>query len=568
MITDTQLTTCVPSEELNTLTKDRHEAQCLLSDSENQPVLSLDKSPLHFACRQGDISYVRQVTDIEDHIQTKATWEGLQMTPFQCALYTYTFSGEEGPVDNGDLNLVMRYLLDRGADPNSPVPGMPQTTPLLLACSGNNLRLALSLVAHGCDVNVQDANASSPLMLLLQHTKSKGTESLSRTVAKEMLERGADPNWLARDSKEWHGKPCLHLAAACGASHFELLLEYGADVNIRDTDGNTVLDLLAKTYSDFKGLRSTNCPTHEDKILYRLLKKPKELEFDRVWGTKALCILHLAARVSTPFNVPFIEKLVTKRPDVIKFINVPTTEGLTPIFECIALRTPANFQDAMVLLEHNATINYVYSSTNKTILYKIIKKCCFLHLWEISEPKSSFVLSVVEAILNKGLLSQVFYKIQWNSLEDGSEAWYAKPIFGIREAWCHCFEKLLNRSVQGNNRLQDITRAVLDQDIHLFVPRSNLLSIHDNINKEYDAVTPAFLNYLNTRLDVDFCQSVISLKRLCRKALREYISTTYGEALIPFDMKVVFTKVPLPKLLQQYLMVKFCSECSADVDLS
>lgn len=103
------------------------------------------------------------------------------------------------------------------------------------------------LQEHGADVNAQDYDHRTPLSLVMQYEASN--------LARFLLENGADP-----ELKNKSGKAPLHILLGIqdygwdrryhNAGHIlvvaQLLLEHGADVNVRDDDHNTPLFLAMR----------------------------------------------------------------------------------------------------------------------------------------------------------------------------------------------------------------------------------------------------------------------------------------------------------------------------------
>ncbi len=116
-----------------------------------------------------------------------------------------------------------RLLLERGADPNlGPTKFMPsESMPVFVKL----------LLDHGWDIN-EGAGARA----LIHHDANHGHGSKVRIL----LDHGADPN--IRDAA---GRTPLHLIAARGVGRetINALVKAGGDLGARDNEGNTPLDL-------------------------------------------------------------------------------------------------------------------------------------------------------------------------------------------------------------------------------------------------------------------------------------------------------------------------------------
>ncbi len=109
-------------------------------------------------------------------------------------------------------------------------------TPLLLAAANNNLAVAKLLLAHGADARVKSPGNYSALHL----AADKGNPELVRLL----LDHGAEVN-----GQDGEGRTPLILAAAAERLHPEvvrLLLDKGADLRVKGQDGLTAADWARK----------------------------------------------------------------------------------------------------------------------------------------------------------------------------------------------------------------------------------------------------------------------------------------------------------------------------------
>jgi len=137
-------------------------------------------------------------------------------------------------VEQGDLETVGTWL-DAGLEPN--FEGDRIGTGLMIAAWYGNIPMMDLFVRHGADVNRENAFHEQALMLAVWKDR--------REAAVWLLDRGARIN---RQGNEWSA---LHYAAFAG--HEELaqyLVQKGADVNARSTNGSTVLMMAAHEGKD------------------------------------------------------------------------------------------------------------------------------------------------------------------------------------------------------------------------------------------------------------------------------------------------------------------------------
>ncbi len=135
----------------------------------------------------------------------------------------------------GDLNRVKSLLEEH--------PGLVHSysadgfTPLHLAAFFGQLEVTRFLISKGADLNAISKNTTFAEHNTPLDTTIASTSPDALTVAKLLIESGADPN--ARS----HGDvaPIHEAVAQSDRAMLELLLSHGADINVRKKDGTTPL---------------------------------------------------------------------------------------------------------------------------------------------------------------------------------------------------------------------------------------------------------------------------------------------------------------------------------------
>lgn len=140
----------------------------------------------------------------------------------------------EWAISSDNLELV-KLLVDRGAEVKTKTD--VGSTPLHTAADRGDTEIAAILIAHGAEVNAKITGGTTPL--------HNAAENGSADIVKLLLSKGAEV-----DAKLYNGITPLFQAAGrggerTGAACVDLLLAHGADINVTDEDGNTLLHTAA-----------------------------------------------------------------------------------------------------------------------------------------------------------------------------------------------------------------------------------------------------------------------------------------------------------------------------------
>jgi ankyrin repeat protein len=173
--------------------------------------------------------------------QREAPKVATQITPSEMALLTAAQTNDLATVKN---------LLEKGVDVN--MRGPDRNTPIMEAAYAGHLEMAKLLLVHGADLSAKKTDGATATLLIGDH---KDVGALFKNVSQlvdaassgdirtlqELVDSGTPVNGL-----DQNGRAALNEAAWNGKTEaVKLLLDKGANPNIRKADGASPADLAA-----------------------------------------------------------------------------------------------------------------------------------------------------------------------------------------------------------------------------------------------------------------------------------------------------------------------------------
>jgi ankyrin repeat protein len=316
------------------------------------------ESALTAAIKGGSLEVIKLLLEHHIDVQTTSRDDG-----------TTTGTALHMSCQNKDRE-VAKILLQHGGKVNVFVPGMG--TPLHIACEKRDEEMLRLLPIYGADVGIISPDLGAAL-----HVACKSQDF---GLVKILLQHGANVNVFSPD----HGTP-LH--AACTGhgddATIQLLLEYGADVNSKDSKGETPFtSKLSQTHGHFS-----------ERLIESLLKSEQQLDITET----DLDQLVTKFRTSTP-EIQLCKRILENNPHL-----QPTIETIRS-----ALAGYGHLgSDILRLLLARAP--------NLEITLEIVSKADNLESFELLTQHGSCIkitADVMETFLNPLELDMIKYSVQ------------------------------------------------------------------------------------------------------------------------------------------------------------
>ena len=183
------------------------------------------------ACQKG---HTTLIDALRAYIPDLNAFEVLGATPLSIAC-------ERGLTD------TIRMLLEMGAGIDAPI-DVEGNTVLISACSAKNILILESLLLNGAAVNTRNLLGQTALSACCSRWSQSSKADILLRLITILVEHGADVNSCDNDGKT----PLMSLLSGWQVEQgaVKLLLDYGADVTVRNAEGRTVFDILSDRADD------------------------------------------------------------------------------------------------------------------------------------------------------------------------------------------------------------------------------------------------------------------------------------------------------------------------------
>jgi ankyrin repeat protein len=319
---------------------------------------------------------------------------------------------------------VVKYLIDDGALVNSKTDD--NSTPLHAAAASWDYRAVELLIKKGADVNAVTKSGNTPLYLAVEDFGQKKTIDEKKKMIKILVDSGADPmcrvnsftpieealssqdteiaDYLIKmikiNAKDSSGDiPIHHAIRANNLEMVKLLIENGADINIKDdvnytplhvarlikgeVEDQEIIKLLEEkgAIDEGKEEKIIECPgPTEEEVLKRvkeMIASGKDINLKDEYGSTEL---HMAALRG---HINVVKLLIENHAD----LNLYDENGFMPL-HCALFKS--DYQIAKLLIENGADVNAKNRQTGDAPLNDLISR----------EGKD--VLSIIKYLLDKG----------------------------------------------------------------------------------------------------------------------------------------------------------------------
>jgi len=173
---------------------------------------------------------------------------------------------EELTKSSPDISFVHQLIMEYGADVNMTNDEKGDANALFVVSASNNTELIEILIGHGADINFQNKFGVTPLQTAVVNENVEAVRTLLKMgaipdltnhsgytalllasegdeveIVKMLLEAGANPNITENDEDGTALHRTVSKQSQANVEIAKLLIQGGADLNYRNTEGNTAL---------------------------------------------------------------------------------------------------------------------------------------------------------------------------------------------------------------------------------------------------------------------------------------------------------------------------------------